>query len=45
MKEEVPTNSAASGSSVAGLDNNPPGKLAAEKKKRNLETFNQFLRR
>lgn len=39
-EDGAPTNSAGTGETVAGLDNNPPGKLAAKKKKR--MSFRQF---
>lgn len=41
-KEEAPTNSAGTGATVAGLDNNPPGKLAADKKKK-VKSFKAFV--
>jgi hypothetical protein len=42
FNEDAPTNSAGGGEAVAGLDNNPPGVIAAQKKKR--KTFVQFVR-
>ena len=43
VKEEAPTNSAGTGSTIAGLDNNPPGLLAADKKKK-IKSFKIFAR-
>lgn len=44
FEEEAPTNSAGTGASVAGLDNNPPGILAADKKKKRVKSFKMFAR-
>lgn len=44
LSEEAPTNIAGDGSAHAGLDNNPPGVIAADKKKRKLKSFKLFAR-
>lgn len=44
LEEEAPTNNAGTGAAVAGLDNNPPGILAADKKKKKIQSFKMFAR-